>query len=411
MFSAHLLDDCGGEIQASFFNEAVDEYESKLQEGKCYTLSRGDIKVANRQYNTCKHRYELVFEKMCEIKEADDVKTIQTLQLSVVNLRAVQTKAVPCTVDLCGVITNLSLVQRFISKDGKELVKRDITIADDTGLSLRIAIWGDRADQADSVFEGNPVVCVKGVAVKEWQNGRSGSLLSSGALVVKPTLPEAQKVQQWWDQGGSTQSLVLLSSITDGTARAPPVGQATDFAGLRRAVENAGPIPDIYSIFCRLAMVQTRRREDFLPLTYVACMEVKEGSNLPCNRRVDAAGFCAVCNRAGKTAPRLNLRCKFSDFADDGWVTTFHEGAKALLSMSAEEARRLDQGEDSIRAAALKERYFLQPLQVTVRVKLGSYNNAPRPDVACVDVRPVVLGEHARAMLAEIQTMVAAVAA
>merc|ERR1719446_1378586 len=66
------------------------------------------------------------------------------------------------------------------SKDGKELVKREITIADDTATSMTIALWAERAQQEDKVFEGNPVVTLKSVAVKDWQGSRSGSLLQSG---------------------------------------------------------------------------------------------------------------------------------------------------------------------------------------------------------------------------------------
>ena len=60
----------------------------------------------------------------------------------------------------------------------------------------------------------------------------------------------------------------------------------------------------------------------------------QEGNGLPCNRRVDEANFCAVCNKTVKAgeghdseslgvlhkfhctaqaAPRLNLRCRFED--------------------------------------------------------------------------------------------------
>eukprot|EP00408_Alexandrium_pacificum_P005572 CAMPEP_0171229424 /NCGR_PEP_ID=MMETSP0790-20130122/38874_1 /TAXON_ID=2925 /ORGANISM="Alexandrium catenella, Strain OF101" /LENGTH=65 /DNA_ID=CAMNT_0011695605 /DNA_START=25 /DNA_END=219 /DNA_ORIENTATION=- len=63
----------------------------------------------------------------------------------------------------------------FTSKEGRDLVKRTVTIADDTATSLTITLWGDRAKQEESVFEGNPVVGLKGVVVKEWNGGRSGS--------------------------------------------------------------------------------------------------------------------------------------------------------------------------------------------------------------------------------------------
>ena len=39
------------------------------QVGKCFKISKGNVRIANRQYNTCKHRYELVFDKMAQAVE------------------------------------------------------------------------------------------------------------------------------------------------------------------------------------------------------------------------------------------------------------------------------------------------------------------------------------------------------
>merc|ERR1719487_1337266 len=77
----------------------------------------------------------------------------------------------------------------------------------------------------------------------------------------------------------------------------------------------------------------------------MACQEPKEGNGLPCNKRVDSGGFCGACGRAGKAAPRFNLRCKFADYGDSAWLTTFHEGACQVLDMKAEDAQAMEAGE------------------------------------------------------------------
>merc|ERR1712170_97770 len=124
-------------------------------------------------------------------------------------------------------------------------------------------------------------------------------------------------------------------------------GKPVDLADLRTATESLESGMEYFTVYCRLAMVQTRKRDERQPLTYMACQEPKEGNGFPCNRRVDSSGFCAACNRSGKTAPRFNARCRFSDFADSAWITTFHEGAQRILQMNAEDCHQLDQGDDS----------------------------------------------------------------
>ncbi|CAE8632762.1 unnamed protein product [Polarella glacialis] len=405
VFSVDLLDCEGGEIRASLFNNAVDLFGEKLQVGKCFTFSRGTLKIANRQYSTLNHRYELTFDKDAVVEEVNDDASIDTMKLHICELRSVQTKTLPANVDLCGVVVSFKAPVSFTSKDGKELVKREIILADDSASSMEVTLWGDRARKADKEFEGNPVMCIKGVIVKEWGNGRKGSLMEAGALLTSPTIPEAEKVRQWWSQGGSSQTLTALSdgAFVGGKA---PVGKPASLADIRAAAEQALISEDVFSVVCRLAIVQTKKQGEEQPLYYMACMEPKEGTTLPCNRRVDASGFCAVCNRAGKVVPRFNLRCKFSDCEDSAWLTTFHEAAKGALCMEATELKDLEQGKGrEAMETAIRHSYFQQPLKVTVRAKPDSYNGESRTNITCIDARPVPVAEHGRLMLKEIQEM------
>ncbi|CAE8632764.1 unnamed protein product [Polarella glacialis] len=408
VFSVDLLDCEGGEIRASLFNNAVDLFGEKLQVGKCFTFSRGTLKIANRQYSSLNHRYELTFDKDAVVEEVNDDASIDTMKLHICELRSVQTKTLPTNVDLCGVVVSFKAPVSFTSKDGKELVKREIVLADDSASSMEVTLWGDRAQKADKEFEGNPVMCIKGVIVKEWGNGRKGSLMEAGALLPSPTIPEAEKVRQWWSQGGSSQTLTALSDggFVGGKA---PVGKPATLADIRAAAEQALISEDVFSVVCRLAIVQTKKQGEEQPLYYMACMEPKEGNKLPCNRRVDASGFCAVCNRAGKVAPRFSLRCKFSDCEDSAWLTTFHEAAKGALCMEATELKDLEAGAGrEAMEAAIRHSYFQQPLKVTVRAKPDSYNGESRTNITCIDARPVPMAEHGRLMLKEIQEMIVA---
>merc|ERR1719330_277290 len=109
-----------------------------------------------------------------------------------------------------------------------------------------------------------------------------------------------------------------------------------DLAEVRSMAEQALQQPEVASVVCRLGLVQ--------PQLYIACQELKEGRSLPCNRRVDSGGFCAACNRAGKTAARFNLLCRFADYGDNAWLTTFHEAAQAVVGITAEKAQEIEQG-------------------------------------------------------------------
>jgi replication factor A1 len=402
VFSVDLLDAMGGEIRASFFNEAVDKFGNVLEKGKCVTLSKGTVKIANRQYNNCNHRYELTFDKDAIVEIVKDDASIETVRYNFVTLRAVAARSLPTTVDLCGIISSFKPTASVTSKEGVELVKREIMITDDTATSMSVTLWGDRAKQADSIFDGQPTVVLKSVAVKEFRESRSGSLSSSGELVLKPNMPEAQRVQQWWSQGGASQSLTSLSEwASTGVARnATP----TSLAGLRLASEKLGAQPELFTVVARVAAVQLSKQGEVQPLYYMACQEAKEGSSLKCNRRVDTQGFCATCNRAGKVEPRFNIRCRFVDFEDAAWLTGFHEAAEKILDMSADTVRK-DEADREALETVIRSRYFEKPLSLTIRAKLSSYNGEPRTDMGVIDARPVSHAEHGRSLLKEVNEM------
>merc|ERR1712071_558204 len=109
--------------------------------------------------------------------------------------------------------------------------------------------------------------------------------------------------------------------------------------------------------------------------------EPKEGKSYPCQKRVDEQGFSNSCQKTGKVAPRLAIRCRFVDFEDQAWLTSFHEAATKLLGMSGDEVKALEQaaaekgeaGREEL-DAVIKKLYFQKPLNVTVRAKMGSYN-------------------------------------
>lgn len=410
VFSVDLLDAEGGEIRANFFNKAVDQYQDKVKKGKCFTFAGGNVRVANRQYNTCNHRYELIFDAGARIEEVADNGGIQDMKFSFIDLRAVQAKPLPCTVDICGVLVGFKPCLSFTSQAGKQLVKRELVIADDTASSISVTLWGERAQQEDALFEGNPTIALKSVNVKEWNGGRAGSLMQNGAMVLKSSCDEAMRVQKWWTHGGgATQTLTELSvsSPVAGGGRAL-VGKSMDLSEMRRVTEKLMDQPEVYNVVCRLSAVQMRKQGEVQPLSYMACQEPREGSGLPCNRRLDESGFCALCSRAGKAAPRLNLRCCFADYDNSVWLTTFHEAAEAVLGKKAEVLRPMEAGQREDLESMVRERYFSEPFQLTVRAKLDMYQGEARTNITCVSARPLSTGEHGRIMLKEIQDMLAA---
>jgi len=406
VFSVDLLDKFGGEIRASFFNDAVDLYEEVLKVGQCYVFSRGNLKVANKQYNACNHRYELVFDKGATVAACADDAEIKTFQFNFVDFRHVQGKTLAergTKFDLCGVIMAFKPVVEFTSRDGRPLVKREITLADDTALSLDLALWGDRAKFPDSKFESNPVVALKGVLVKEWNGGRSGSLMQDGHIDFEYSGVEAQRMQNWWTNSGSKAQISAMS-----VSGAPGAGKNAPWLTLAEVRELTGRFSETtetFNVSARLSLVQTQKQGERQPLSYMACSVPREGSSLRCNKRVDEDGRCPACGSIGKGEARLNIRCQFTDSTDSTWMTTFHEGATAVLGMSADDVRQLESQTPDELEDKLRQLYYSIPLHLTVRAKGEVYQGEPRTSISCTNARVLDCADHGDRLLAEIRHM------
>jgi hypothetical protein len=83
-----------------------------------------------------------------------------------------------------------------------QIVKREITIVDNTGMSVRLTLWGRTAENfnpggtAEDGSATQPVIAFKGVRVGDF-GGRSLSMMSSSTMMVDPDIDEAHTLRGW----------------------------------------------------------------------------------------------------------------------------------------------------------------------------------------------------------------------
>lgn len=65
----------GTQIQATMFNEAAKKFYEKFQLGKVYYISKGTLKVANKQFKTVQNDYEMTLNEYSEVEEASNEVT------------------------------------------------------------------------------------------------------------------------------------------------------------------------------------------------------------------------------------------------------------------------------------------------------------------------------------------------
>jgi hypothetical protein len=81
LFNVTFMDETG-EIRATGFNEAVDNFYEVLQEGKVYFISRARVNIAKKQFSNVNNDYEIMFEQHTEIEPLGERSTVLRCDLT-----------------------------------------------------------------------------------------------------------------------------------------------------------------------------------------------------------------------------------------------------------------------------------------------------------------------------------------
>ncbi|THG99977.1 hypothetical protein EW026_g2488 [Hermanssonia centrifuga] len=210
LFNVTLMDE-SGEIRATAFNAVVDQLYEKLEEGKVYYVSKARVNLAKKKFSNLTNDYELALERNTEIEEVGgffdfivryNFVTLANLQSlnkdalcgmppSICSMQAIPKQFIA---DVIAVVQEIGPVSELISKFNKPIVKRELTIADQSNFSVRLTLWGKYAEQFNQT--GEPVIAWKSVKVGDF-GGRSLSMMSSSMMEINPDLPEAHNLRGW----------------------------------------------------------------------------------------------------------------------------------------------------------------------------------------------------------------------
>ncbi|KAJ4517178.1 Replication factor A protein 1 [Exophiala dermatitidis] len=329
LFSVNLLDE-SGEIRATGFNDQCDQLYDVFQEGQVYYISSPcRVTFAKKQFSNLANDYELHFERDTVVEKAEEQDGVPQVRYNFTNIADLQSVEKDTTIDIIAILKDVGEVGQATSKTtGKPYEKRELTLVDNTGYSVRMTIWGKTAASLD--VQPGSVVVFKGVKVSDF-GGRSLSLLSSGSMTANPDMPEAHKLKGWWeshDRPGNFSTHENVQGAVSG------VGSRSDpFKTISQVKEEQlgmSEKPDFFSI---KATVHYIKQE---PFAYPACLS--EG----CNRKVveiDPGQW--RCEKCDTTHPKPEYRyiisANVSDHTGQLWVNCFDDTGRLLLGRTADE--------------------------------------------------------------------------
>lgn len=197
-------------MRATFFREAVDKYYDMMQEGEVFIISGGRVKPAFRGSG-----YELNLDSRTEVEHVRDDTGIKQQVYDFVELSRLEAVPTKEVVDVIGVVKSSGSLANITTRTGRELLKLDLDLVDQSNTEVRTTLWGETAQACAEKVTTQPVLAIKGVRVGDF-GGVSLSTTTSSQVSFNPDLPEAAALRQWFDAGGAQQASRKLTSAGGG---------------------------------------------------------------------------------------------------------------------------------------------------------------------------------------------------
>ncbi|XP_070685180.1 replication protein A 70 kDa DNA-binding subunit [Pempheris klunzingeri] len=393
LFSMEIVDE-SGEIRVTGFNQEVDKFFSLIEVGKVYYVSKGSLKIANKQYTSVKNDYEMTLNGESTVIPCEDSSDVPMVQCDFVSIADLENRDKDAIIDVIGVCKSVDEVSRLTTKTNKEVSKRTFGLMDMSGKVVTVTLWGEEAEKFDG--SGQPIVAIKGAKLSDF-GGRSLSASFSSTLMVNPDIPEAYKLRGWYDEEGHAMDGQSLTEVKGGS-RGGNTGWKT-LSDVKTEHLGHGDKADYFT--CKATIVYLRKEN----CLYQACPSQE------CNKKViDQQNGMYRCEKCDKEFPnfqyRLILSANIADYGDNQWVTCFQDSAETILGQNAAYLGQLKDSNEAAFDEVFQQANF-NTFVFRSRVKLETYNDESRIKVTLMDARPVDHKDYSKTLIMNIRRLAA----
>ncbi|TPX37051.1 hypothetical protein SmJEL517_g00865 [Synchytrium microbalum] len=374
LFSVTFYDE-SGEIRATGFGDAVNQFYDMLQDNSTYLVSKGTIKAANKQFNNTDNDYEMTLDSHTIISVSTDPATVPQLKIKAHPLSELLAVDANATIDVLGVVKDCGDLNSITTKAGRPANKRDLSIVDTGGYQVRATLWGKQAETFDGT--GHPVIAIKGVKVGDFQ-GRSLSALGSSTVLINPDIPDAHSLRGWFDRDGMQMTFQSYTSGMSGGGPGSMPNVTKVITAIRDENLGMGDKPDYINTKATITHI---KREN---MSYPACPT--------CNKKMGEDGGGWRCEKCDKVLPqpthRYLLNMTLSDHTGVVWATAFNTEAEMILGVKADDLARFKE-EDEAQFNSIIEESMFKTFDWTLRLKQDTFNDETRVRITAQSAKPL----------------------
>ncbi|KAJ6243662.1 replication protein a 70 kda DNA-binding subunit a [Anaeramoeba flamelloides] len=334
----NFIDSNGDEMRATMFNDIVTKFNKVLQVSKCYYISGGRLKPADRRFSSIQSDYEINFNNFTTITLCTNTSDLPKEAYHYKKLSEIKKTQNGMKIDVLGIIAEVGDLIEVKSRTGKQLKKRECVLADQY-LRISCNFWGEAAEK--NTFTDNPVVILKGANVGEYLNKKNLSASSSARIILEPEINEAQEIRDWWYRGGGKKTQEQLGKTIGKTFGGNTSWIESDrdpLCNINNLNLGIGEKADYITAKVTITHIL---HDDNNPVCYPSCTFEN------CTKKVTLQGSHWVgekCNhKIQKPSYRYNSKIRLTDSTNSIYATAFNETCERILGFKAEDVETLKQ--------------------------------------------------------------------
>lgn len=374
LFSFEIADETGT-MRVTAFREKAIEAHQRVELNGIYSIAGASLKPANAQFNHTGHSFEMILDQNSVITQLPEDNMLQRVSFDFVKIRDLSDVPTGKLVDIIGIAVETGEVREINSRTtGMPVSKREIKLIDETGCSVALTIWGERARSVLTNEGVHPVLLVKAAKRGDF-NGISLSTTPASHVEVNPNIREAFELRGWFDSEGQSVNFQDLSST-------PIAGSRTD-SRLRSSERktfaqvqsehvgedpHAAPSASYYTVRATISHI---KQDDERPPWYLSCPD--------CKKKVIEESSemfrCERCDKIVDPVPRYIFSVQAFDATGSHWLNCYDEVGPIIFGgYSAGELKRMKETDIEQYQKTLEHSRYGEYI-FRVRVRSGTYQD------------------------------------
>lgn len=323
-------DESGTKIRTTFFSDCDPSY-IEFVKNRMYVISRFSLKrieEKNKKYYPFDNDYELVFNAGTIIEAVKDAAESR-YRFNLCKIQDLTRHKEKDSVDIAGVILQVSELKSSVSATGKATYRRVLKIADDSNYTIDLTIWGEGyREKLSGENCRHCFIAVRNCQVSHFNgklsltSGYTSTIYVNGEMdepeLTRKNAPDLHPLFDWWElcknNAGVLSRLTDVSSIfkTDGGAEEDKVVLEESLGDIKTIKEmkemKTSKTREVYTVCATLSEFHTDIKENGSSWFYSAC------STPSCGKKISNKNFCEKCKtQCNDPIYRIAMKIRISD--------------------------------------------------------------------------------------------------